>query len=119
MKLTLYTEEYFGSAHKLDGYPGKCADLHGHTWKVCVWIRGDESQKDKVGILWDFNNLKMIIDEMDHKYLNDIIKINPSVENLTTYIYQRLKDPSPKLEFKVRIYESVVKRESYCEAGDF
>ncbi len=117
--LNLYTEEFFNAAHLLCGYDGKCSQMHGHTWKICVWIRGDESSVDDVGILWDFNNLKKIIDRLDHKYLNEVLNNNPSVENLTLFVYKELKNGSPALEFKIRIYESIIKRESYCEAGDF
>lgn len=117
--LTLYTEEFFSSAHRLQDYEGKCSQLHGHTWKVCVWVRGDEKLKNKIGLLWDFNNLKKIINDLDHKYLNDIIQGNPSVENLTTYIYRSVKKDFPKLQFRIRVYESIIKKESFCETGDF
>jgi 6-pyruvoyltetrahydropterin/6-carboxytetrahydropterin synthase len=119
MKLELYTESYFSSAHILDGYPGKCSQLHGHTWKVCVWVRGDESDLDDVGILWDFSNLDKTTDELDHRYINDIVGINPTAENITVYIYKELKKDSSHLDFRIRVYESIVKKESYCEAGDF
>ena len=119
MTLTLYTEEYISAAHLLTGYQGKCSQMHGHTWKICVWIRGDEKDKDSIGIIWDFNKLKNIVKHLDHKYLNDIIKQNPSVENISLYIYKNCKKESPNLLFKIRVYESIIKKESYCETGDF
>ena len=119
MTLTLYTEGFFNAAHLLNGYNGKCSQLHGHTWKVCVWIKGEEEKKDSVGILWDFGNLKKITNQLDHKSLNDILPENPSVENIAIFIYNKLKKDSPDLLFKVRIYESIIKKESYCETGDF
>jgi 6-pyruvoyltetrahydropterin/6-carboxytetrahydropterin synthase len=117
--LTIYTEGFFNSAHFLKNYDGKCAQLHGHTWKVCVWIKGDESKCNHIGLLWDFNNLNQLIDSLDHKNLNNIIKFNPTVENITLYIYQSLKKNRPELQFKIRTYESIIKKESYCETGDF
>jgi 6-pyruvoyltetrahydropterin/6-carboxytetrahydropterin synthase len=119
MILTLYTEGYFDSAHYLKNYEGKCANLHGHTWKICVWIKGDDSLRNKIGILWDFSNLKKIIDEFDHKNLNELMDENPTAENLTIFIYKKLKKDYEKLQFKVRIYEKIVEKESYCETGDF
>jgi 6-pyruvoyltetrahydropterin/6-carboxytetrahydropterin synthase len=119
MKLTLYTEEYFSSAHVLEGYVGKCSQLHGHTWKVCVWVMGEEKDLDDIGILWDFTNLSKLTDELDHKYINDIVEVNPTAENITVFLYKRMKKDAPGLEFRVRVYESLVKKESYCEAGDF
>lgn len=119
MELTLYTEDYLNSAHRLVGYDGKCSELHGHAWKVCVWVKGEEAQKNSIGLLWDFNHLNKIIKDLDHAYLNEAIGMNPTVENLVSYIYQRLKAETPQLKFRLRIYESIVKKESYCEAGDF
>jgi len=119
LELTLYTEEYFNSAHLLKGYEGKCARMHGHTWKICVWVKGSDKERDNVGILWDFNNLGKIINDFDHQFLNDVINNNPSVENLALYVYETLKKNHKKLKFKIRIYESIIKKESYCETGDF
>ncbi len=119
MMITLYTEEYFSAAHCIEGYDGKCAQLHGHTWKVCVWVRGDETLKQANGLLWDFNNLKRVTSSFDHAYLNDAIEGNPTVENLTAHIYGELKRDYAGLGFKVRVYENLHSRQSYCEAGDF
>jgi 6-pyruvoyltetrahydropterin/6-carboxytetrahydropterin synthase len=119
MRITLYTEEFFNAAHLLEGYDGKCSKLHGHSWKVCVWVRGDETQKTADGILWDFNNLKKIISSFDHAYLNDVLGMNSTVENITSYIYNTLKIHYGALSFKVRVYENLLSKHSYCEAGDF
>lgn len=34
----LMVESTFDSAHALRGYEGPCENLHGHTWKVQVYI---------------------------------------------------------------------------------
>jgi 6-pyruvoyltetrahydropterin/6-carboxytetrahydropterin synthase len=119
MFLTLYTEEYFSAAHHIEGYDGKCSQLHGHTWKVCVWVKGNETIKQANGILWDFNNLKKITNSFDHTCLNDTLEDNPTVENITANIYKDLKNENAELLFKVRVYENLHSRHSYCEAGDF
>jgi 6-pyruvoyltetrahydropterin/6-carboxytetrahydropterin synthase len=119
MKLTLYTEDYFDAAHFIKDYDGKCSNLHGHTWKICVWVRGDEMRLDSKGLLWDFGNLKKLIGLFDHKNLNDVLDFNPTVENLVLYSYKKLKQTYAGLEFKIRIYEKIIKKESYCETGDF
>ncbi len=119
MIITLYTEEFFNAAHLLENYNGKCSEIHGHTWKVSLWIKGEENQKDQVGLLWDFNNLKKIVYQFDHKNLNNVLPVNPSVENITKYIYDHLKKEYQDLSFKVRVYENTIKKESYCEIGDF
>jgi queuosine biosynthesis protein QueD len=119
MRLTLYTEDFFKSAHKLPGYNGKCERLHGHTWKVCVWVNGDESQRDDLGIMWDFNSLKQVIEVLDHRYLNEIVDFIPTCENLTLHVYQELKAKRDDLDFKIRVYENITGTRSYCELGDF
>ena len=119
MIITLFTEEFFNAAHLLKNYNGKCSEIHGHSWKVEVWIRGSEDQKDNLGILWDFNNLKKIVDQFDHKNLNNILPENPTVENITKFIYKQLKNEHKELLFKIRVFESIIKRKSYCEIGDF
>ena len=73
MMITLYTECFFDSAHFIESHPWKCANLHGHTWKVGVWVKGDSELRDKTGILWDFGNLKTITEDLDHKNLNNIL----------------------------------------------
>ncbi len=119
MELTLYTEDYFDAAHFLIGYNGKCSNLHGHTWKISLWIRGDSKDKDQSGILWDFGNLKKVINLFDHKNLNEISSESPSVENLSIFIYDNLKTEYPNLKFKVRVYEEIHPKIAYCELGDF
>ena len=119
MILTLYTEDFFDSSHHLCNYEGKCALPHGHTWKVSVWVRGDEKYKDKSGILWDFGNLKQIIKKIDHTNLNELFTESPSAENIAKYIYTELTDGRPELSFKVRVYEKVISKKSYCEIGGF
>ena len=112
----LRIESHFDAAHKLNGYEGKCAGLHGHTWKVEVFVVGEKL--DDVGILLDFDILKeklgKTIERLDHKFLNDLKEIgNPTCENLSKYIFETLKDlpKHMKLE-KVRMWEG---GKSWCE----
>ena len=112
----LRIESHFDAAHKLIGYEGKCAELHGHTWKVEVFVVGEKL--NGVGILVDFNlleeNLSEIIGRLDHKLLNDLKEVgNPTCENLSKYIFENLKDipKHVKLE-KVRVWEG---EKSWCE----
>jgi len=118
MILTIYTEAFFDSAHLIKNHPGKCAYLHGHTWKVSVWVRGDSALIDSSGILWDFGNLKEITDKLDHKNLNDIIE-KPTAESIALLIYSECKSGNNRLDFKIRVYENVISKTSYCETGDF
>ncbi len=85
----------FASAHSLREYPGDCARLHGHNWKVEVEVRA--RTLDSLGISIDFKTVKgvarRICGELDHRYLNEIPpfdRINPTAENLAAYIFRRV-----------------------------
>lgn len=120
--LKLHTEIVIDSSHQLRGYDGACSRVHGHTWFVEVWIKGEPKHKDEVGILFDFGRIKSFRDKLDHQFINDIPpfdKQNSTAENLTEYFYNQLKQDRPELLFKVRVYETKVGKETWCEYGDF
>ena len=120
MQLTLHTETVIDSAHRLEGYEGKCSAVHGHSWKIELWFKGDHSLCDKVGILVDFGIVKQLKDVLDHKYINDVVDKNPTAENLTMWVFEFIKSRIPKgIAVKIRIYETAVGKITYCEGGDF
>ena len=85
----------FAAAHRLENFNGKCEALHGHNWKVEVFLAGE--QLDEAGLLVDFGVIKArtnaLLEEIDHKYLNELAAFreqNPSSENLARYLFERL-----------------------------
>ena len=85
----------FASAHTLRDYPGACARMHGHNWKVEVEVTA--SELDAIGMGIDFRVIKQaardIADRLDHRYLNDLepfVQINPTAENIAAYFHQEL-----------------------------
>jgi 6-pyruvoyltetrahydropterin/6-carboxytetrahydropterin synthase len=85
----------FSAAHRLENFYGKCEALHGHNWKVEVFLKGDKL--DEAGLLQDFAVVKgrtrELLEEVDHKYLNELPAFsqqNPSSENLAFFLYERL-----------------------------
>ncbi|MBQ2125684.1 MAG: 6-carboxytetrahydropterin synthase, partial [Spirochaetales bacterium] len=70
------------------------------------------------GILWDFGNIKTLINPLDHQILNNILEKAPTAENMVEYFYNNLKKERPELKFRVRVYENTLSRQSYCEGGD-
>lgn len=57
MKVT--KEITFDAAHMLSDYDGKCANLHGHTYKLQVTLNGDVNSKTHMVL--DFNILKEVL----------------------------------------------------------
>ena len=120
MNLTLHTEGWYDATHHLEHYDGVCKNSHGHTYKAEVWVKGTDKQLDKAGILWDFGKLKNVIKGFDHNGdLTDMMGKNSTAENQCMLIYNTLKEIDKKLNFKVRVYEQLAPKESYCECGDF
>lgn len=64
----------FSSAHFLRNFKGKCENLHGHNYKVEIFLKSKDLQSK--GILVDFidlkKELKKITNYLDHKNLNDL-----------------------------------------------
>jgi 6-pyruvoyltetrahydropterin/6-carboxytetrahydropterin synthase len=86
----------FAAAHRLENFHGKCEALHGHNWKVEVFLVGQTL--DRAGLLMDFGVVKArtkeVLEEVDHQYLNELAAFrdrNPSSENLARYLYERLE----------------------------
>ncbi len=84
------------AAHRLRGIEGRCEDLHGHNWKVEVFVTGEELGAD--GLLIDFKWIKKatekVLQELDHKFLNELDAfegLNPSSENLARHIHESLR----------------------------
>jgi len=63
----IFKEVHFDASHRLLHYQGKCACLHGHRWKVEVWMEGKVDEK--TGILVDYNTIKTVIERFDHQIL--------------------------------------------------
>lgn len=59
MKVT--KEITFDVAHMLSYYEGKCANLHGHTYKLQVTLKGDVDNEARMVL--DFNILKDVLDQ--------------------------------------------------------
>ncbi len=67
MKVAIYKEVQIDASHRLLHYQGKCANLHGHRWKVEVWIEGEPDAT--TNILIDYNTIKQIIERFDHQII--------------------------------------------------
>ncbi|HMA05531.1 MAG TPA: 6-carboxytetrahydropterin synthase [Methanomicrobiales archaeon] len=63
----IYKEVCFDASHRLLHYEGKCKNLHGHRWRVEVWIAGEIDPE--TGILVDFNVIRDVIERFDHQVI--------------------------------------------------
>ena len=98
---SLRVETEFAAAHFLSHYHGKCEKLHGHNYKVRLWVRGKEL--DEGGMLTDFSLLKKALNDsiapLDHSNLNDmeIFHNDPSAERIAKFIFEKAKEKLPDL----------------------
>ena len=63
-KVRITKEFKFEMAHALHGYDGLCANIHGHSYRLWVTVRGNvkkENKHIKDGMVIDFTDLKSII----------------------------------------------------------
>ncbi len=99
MKTALLTKIFrFEAAHHLPGHRGKCARLHGHSYRLEVTLRGsmkDVPGQPDYGTVMDFEDLSKIvrssvIELLDHQNLDEVTGIHTTAENLTHWIWDRL-----------------------------
>lgn len=88
--MKIYLRHYFDASHQLPDtehlLTKGCANLHGHTYAVKVWVEGDNKNS---GMVVDFKMIKQTIDELDHQHLNNYMKI-PTSENISIFLWDRL-----------------------------
>ena len=97
----------FEAAHLLPNHPGKCRDLHGHSYSLCVTVERPVDAAS--GLAIDFSDLKTtvareVIDLLDHRYVNDLIE-NPSAENMAVWMWRRLAPALPGL-VEIELWET-------------
>ncbi len=85
----------FEAAHRLPRHPGKCRDLHGHSYRLVVTV--DRPVAEDSGIAIDFSDLKRVVrdevvDRLDHTYINDRID-NPTAEVMAVWMWNALRGP--------------------------
>ncbi len=114
----------FAAAHNLRYYRGKCEALHGHNYRVEVYVRAEELGEG--GMVLDFGELKALLGEvlatLDHRYLNELPPFKeqePSSENIARFIFEELEGrlPSGVKLYKVTVWESEGAGASYLKAA--
>lgn len=95
----------FEASHQLVNHDGKCARLHGHSWRGEIMIEGHALQPDgpKENMTLDYADikapLKPIIDlQLDHWHLNDTLKTDmPTSEFVAQWLFNKLVGKLPSL----------------------
>lgn len=95
MQIRLYKEVSFDASHRLLHYRGKCHNLHGHRWKVEIWITGRVDDETK--ILVDYNEIKTVVNRYDHQII--LNEADPMVSRIEEFhpVIQTPGDPTSEL----------------------
>lgn len=119
----LVIKESFASAHQLRGYKGKCENLHGHNWKVEIYVMSETL--NEIGLAMDFLDIKkearVILQQLDHHFLNDVFpftEINPLSENIARWIYDGMSkriNTENVFVSRVTVWESDTAAATYFE----
>jgi 6-pyruvoyltetrahydropterin/6-carboxytetrahydropterin synthase len=108
--MEIFREFRFEAAHRLPNVPAghKCARLHGHSFRVTVYVRGEVDAN--TGWVRDFADItrafQPLLELLDHQYLNEVAGLeNPTSEVIAGWIAERLKPVLPGLS-RVRVHET-------------
>lgn len=106
--MILRKEYGFEAAHFIYNHPGKCRNLHGHSYKLFVSLEG--SVNPETGMIIDFDDLSKVVNEMviqrlDHRFLNDLIPLS-TAENISVWIWDQLKAHLPAL-CQIEVFETL------------
>jgi 6-pyruvoyltetrahydropterin/6-carboxytetrahydropterin synthase len=92
----------FEAAHVLPHHPGKCARLHGHSYRFEVALSGPlQTSGPATGMIVDFDDLATVVEpevveKLDHASLNDLMP-NPTAEHIALWIWDALASHLPLL----------------------
>ena len=94
--MIIETIHYVDASHQLPDsenlFTKKCAQLHGHTYKIKVTIEGNN---DRSGMVIDFGQIKDAVNIIDHKHINDVFEfydiLEPATaENIAKFLFNHL-----------------------------
>jgi queuosine biosynthesis protein QueD len=138
----LKAEHSFDSAHFLARYEGKCANIHGHRWKVEIEVQSETlvSSGQLDGMVIDFGDLKTDVKAMadyyDHALIIEsgtmrketlgciledgfrVIEVNfrPTAENFAAHFFKEMKNKGYSVK-RATVYETPTNSAVYEESG--
>ena len=81
MKTGIYKEVQIDTSHRLLHYHGKCANLHGHRWKIEIWMEGEPAPDTQIVI--DYSLIKKVVEQYDHQII--LNKDDPMVPRIAEF----------------------------------
>ena len=91
----------FEASHQLMKHDGKCARLHGHSWRGEIEVKSHylTGEGPKENMVVDFGDLKVVVREiedlLDHRHLNEVLRTDmPTSEFVARWIFDKVR---PKL----------------------
>jgi 6-pyruvoyltetrahydropterin/6-carboxytetrahydropterin synthase len=137
----LKAEHSFDSAHFLSGYSGKCSNIHGHRWKVEVYVQSETLIKGGQldGMVIDFgdlkNDVKSMADAYDHALivqegtmrietlncLNQdcfnviVVDFRPTAENFAAFFFKLMKAKGYNVN-RTTVFETPTNSATYEES---
>ena len=137
----LKSEHSFDSAHFLSEYEGKCANIHGHRWKVEVEVQSEALTKggQLEGMVIDFGDLKRDVKSMadayDHALIVQIgsmrdetlncleqdgfkvilVDFRTTAENFAKFFFKQMKNKGYNVK-RTTVYETPNNSASYEES---
>ena len=133
MAVIRLTKEFsFEAAHALDGYDGPCREIHGHSYRLFVTVKGtpaEDAANPKCGMVLDFGDLKHALRELaacyDHALIYEehslhsttveallaegfhliAVPFRPTAEEFAKHFYQKLQEQGMPVH-RVTVYET-------------
>jgi 6-pyruvoyltetrahydropterin/6-carboxytetrahydropterin synthase len=108
----LVVEKHFSAAHFLPDYPGPCSRLHGHNYRVRVYVRGEKLNAS--GMVADFGEIKRalmgVLDTLDHQNLNTLLPFQespPTTEIIAQFIAHQIAPHLSVSVHRVEVWETI------------
>jgi 6-pyruvoyltetrahydropterin/6-carboxytetrahydropterin synthase len=122
---TVFKDFTFAAGHFIRGHTGGCQNLHGHNYRIRVFLTA--AKLDELGMVIDFSHLKTMVQEVvghyDHQVINDhppFDRINPTAELLSQHVYtevgRRLENDPRVSVRRVEVWENETSCASFEES---
>jgi 6-pyruvoyltetrahydropterin/6-carboxytetrahydropterin synthase len=95
----------FEASHQLPRHDGPCAQLHGHSYRLTVEVRGVTLHTDgpKTGMVVDYGDISaavkpLLVQSLDHHDLNTSLPVvTTTAELIAQWVYDQLVPALPGL----------------------